>query len=170
MKTSILLMVLAFLVVFFCAKSEENSVQTDENIIIDDTAETVTEDIDSIGNKPSETLEIVDIVESTKTQPEEPLGILYETGEGSSPILMVNKLDVPIISAWVDSSSGDISWGMEILGDQMLSPGDTLAVFVEPGVWNLKAGAMECDSDYCVFEAEVCSDGYLWVIISENDE
>ena len=163
-------MILALLVVFFCAKSEDTPGQIDENIIIDDTVETVMEDKDSIDDKPSETLEIADIVESAKTQPEEPFGILYETGEGSSPILMVNQLDVPIISAWVDSSSGDISWGMELLGDQMLSPGDTLAVFVEPGVWNLKAGAMECDSDYCVFEAEVCSDGYLWIIISENDE
>lgn len=100
---------------------------------------------------------------------EEPIGDgYYEAGDGSAPVTIYNDLGSwTIWYVYVDPS--DASWGDDRLGANLLYPGETITVWVDPGEYDIQVEDEDEDT-YTLWNVDVGPDGYYWeVTLSDID-
>ena len=95
-------------------------------------------------------------------------GQSYESGEGTAPVTIINGLGSwDIYFVYVDPSNAP--WGEDRLGANILSPGDELTVWVEPGTYDMKVEDVDSDT-YTLWGVDVDENGYVWeVTLSDMD-
>ncbi|MBN1435287.1 hypothetical protein JW921_11040 [Candidatus Fermentibacterales bacterium] len=87
-------------------------------------------------------------------------GGYYETGDGTAPVTIYNDLGSwTIWYVYVDPS--DAPWGDDRLGSDLLYPGETITVWVDPGEYDLRVQD-EDDDTYTLWNVSVGEAGYSW--------
>lgn len=83
-------------------------------------------------------------------------------GTGTAPVSITNGLgSYDIWYAYVDPS--DSPWGDDRLGSDILEPGATLTVWVDPGTYDIKVEDVDGDT-YTLRGVEVGPEGYDWEV------
>ncbi len=81
-------------------------------------------------------------------------------------ITITNGLeDYDIYYIYVDPS--DAPWGEDRLGDEILEPGDSFTIEVEPGTWDMQVEDVDGDT-YTLWQVEVGADGYDWNVTLDD--
>ena len=91
---------------------------------------------------------------------------LLETGEGEAYVSIVNDLEAwDIYYVRVDPT--DEPWGEDRLGANILTPGDELMVWVDPGTYDIQVEDEDGDT-YTLWEVELDEAGYDWFVTLED--
>ncbi len=92
--------------------------------------------------------------------------LILETGEGSAPVVITNDLGSwDIFFVYVDPS--DSPWGEDRLGIEILEQDDEITVWVDPGIYDLRAEDEDGDT-YTLWGVEIEVDGYYWFVTLED--
>lgn len=88
-----------------------------------------------------------------------------DDGEGSldSTLVIENESSYTLIEIYLSSTS-DNSWGPDLLGNQVLEPGDTLELSqIECDTYDIRI--VDEDADECILDTvDLCLDNAVWQI------
>ena len=91
---------------------------------------------------------------------------ILETGEGTTPIAIINDLQGWDIF-WVYVDPTDELWGDDLMGMDVLYQDDQIIVWVDPGTYDIKVEDEDGDT-YTLWEVEVDEAGYEWNVTLDD--
>ncbi len=99
---------------------------------------------------------------------EAPEGVVLDTGDGMSPVTVINDLDGwDIMFVYVDPSDGP--WGEDRLGAQIMGDADEITIWVDAGIYDMRVQDEDGDT-YTLWGIEVDEAGFEWAVtLSDMD-